>query len=179
LFKNPLDAKGRPVGLSAVGFTPDGKQIVIGDNNGIVRILPVDYNTSSRITTLSGHTSGIEQIVFANTSKFMATACDDKTVRLWNMENLREQPIVLSGHSDWVRTAVFSADDEQLLAGMHSNAEKSKETIHAWPTRIETISGLLCQYLNRNLTDEEWEIYVDKQLTKEVTCPDVDKKAKK
>jgi energy-coupling factor transporter ATP-binding protein EcfA2 len=179
VYKNPADSRGHAVGLSAVGFTNDGKSIVIGDQNGIVKILPVDYKPGGRISnTLSGHISGIEQIAFANTSNFMATASDDKTVRLWNLGSLREQPIVLSGHSDWVRTAVFSADDEQLLAGMHSNAEKSKETIHAWPTKIETISGLLCQYLDRNMTEEEWAIYVG-DLAKEVTCPDVEKKAKK
>jgi hypothetical protein len=179
LFKNPVDAKGRTAGLSAVGFTPDGKQVVVGDVNGIVRIIDVNYNGSSRINTLVGHTSGIEQIVFANTTKFMATASDDKSVRLWNLDNLREQPIVLSGHTDWVRTAVFSADDEQLLAGMHSNVEKTKETIHAWPTRIETISSLLCDYLDRNLTDDEWAMHVDPSLPKVITCPDAEKKSKK
>jgi hypothetical protein len=163
LYKNPD-------GLSAVGFSRDGKTLVVGDLKGQVKIIGMDNGS---VRTLSGHTSGIEQIVFNSTGKFMATASDDKTVRLWNMENLREQPIVLSGHADWVRTAVFSADDEQLLAGMHSNAEKAKETIHAWPTKIETMSGLLCGYLTRNLTDDEWAIYVDKDLTFEKTCSTV------
>jgi WD40 repeat protein len=104
----------------------------------------------------------------------MATASNDKTVRLWNLENLRAQPMVLSGHADWVRTAVYSADDEQLLAGMHSNAEKTEETIHAWPTKIETMSEILCQYLKRNLTEDEWETYVDVQLKHEKTCATVE-----
>jgi WD40 repeat protein len=164
LYKNPN-------GLSAVGFYRDGKNVVIGDLKGIVKIISLE--TGGVIRELSGHESGIEQIVFNHTGTFMATASNDKTVRLWNLDLLREQPMVLSGHADWVRTAVFSADDEQLFAGMHSNAEKSEETIHAWPTKIETMSGLLCQFLTRNLSDDEWTIYATKELPYEKTCENI------
>lgn len=156
-------------GLTAVAFSPD-KKIIVGDRRGLVKIIPLDNPASAR--TLSGHTSRIEQIVFNHAGKFMATASADKTVRLWNYMQLTEQPIVLSGHADWVRTVVFSADDEQLLAGMHGNLEKANETIHAWPTKIETMSGLLCNYLTRNMTPEEWATYVA-GLDYEITCPDV------
>lgn len=158
-------------GLSAVGFTRDGKNVVIGDLEGLVKLISMDNAASVR--PLSGHTSGIEQIVFNHSGTFMATASNDKTVRLWNLGRLREQPIVLSGHADWVRTAVYSADDEQLLAGMHSNAENPQETIHAWPTKIETMSELLCNYLTRNFTEDEWATYVDEQLLYEKTCSTV------
>jgi WD40 repeat protein len=158
-------------GLTAVGFTRDGKNVVIGDLAGLVRMITTDG--AQRGGPLSGHTSGIEQIVFNHAGTFMATASNDKTVRLWNLDDLKKQPMVLSGHADWVRTAVYSADDEQLFAGMHSNAEKTEETIHAWPTKIETMSELLCQYLKRNLTEDDWETYVDVQLKYEKTCSTV------
>jgi WD40 repeat protein len=180
IYKNPA-TKNRsnqlvPAGLSAVGFAPDG-QIVIGDVNGLVKVVPANnLPTNTNVKILSGHTSGIEQIVFNHAASFMATASDDKSVRLWNWKDINQQPIVLSGHADWVKTAVFSADDEQLLAGMHGNAEKTAETIHAWPTKIETMSGLLCEKLTRNITDDEWETYVDKELKKEQTCKNVNEK---
>lgn len=155
-------------GLTAVGFIRDGKTIVIGDLNGLVKMVTLDGSLKG--VPLSGHTSGIEQIVFNHSGTFMATASNDKTVRLWNLKDLKKQPMVLSGHADWVRTAVYSADDEQLLAGMNSNAEKSQETIHAWPTKIETMSEILCQYLKRNLTEDEWATYVDVELKYETTC---------
>jgi WD40 repeat protein len=170
IHKN-VSPKGDAVSISSVGFTRDSKSIVMGDIAGLVKILPMANPSNFR--PLSGHESGIEQIVFNHTGTFMATASNDKTVRLWNLKELKQQPIVLRGHADWVRTAVFSADDEQLLAGMHSNAEKSEETIHAWPTKIETMSGLLCQYLTRNLTEDEWATYVDEELDREITCEGV------
>jgi WD40 repeat protein len=108
----------------------------------------------------------------------MATTSNDKTVRLWNLDKLNQQPIVLDDHEDWVRTAVFSADDEQLLAGINSNTEKAEETIHAWPTKIETMSGLLCAYISRNMSEDEWDIYVDDddEIKSEATCSDAEKK---
>lgn len=168
LFKNAADTRGRNIGLTAAGFTRNGNQIVFGDQRGIVRILQVEDPSSIRV--LSGHTSAIEQIAFNHDGNFMATASYDKTVRLWNLKLLNQQPIVLDDHADWVRTAVFTLDDEQLLAGMNSNSENVRETIHAWPTNMKTMSGLLCEYLTRNLTQDEWDIFVDKDLPKENTC---------
>jgi len=173
LYKNPTE-KGKSIGLSAVAFTNDGHRIVIGDVIGQIKLITVDNPSAPR--TLAGHVSIIEEIVFNHTGNFMATASNDKTVRLWNMDKLREQPIVLDDHADWVRTAVFTADDEQLLAGINSNAEKAKETIHAWPTKMTTMSGLLCGYVKRNLSDDEWAIYVDEGLKKETTCANVEEK---
>lgn len=165
-YKNTGDR--RSVALTAVAFSPDG-YIIIGDRAGVVKRIAL--KDARDLTVLSGHKSGIEQIVFNHRGDFMATASNDRSVRLWNWTKLNEQPIVLSGHADWVRTAVFSADDEQLLAGINGNAERASETIHAWPTRIETMSGLLCsKHLTRNLTENEWRTYVDPELKPEETC---------
>jgi WD40 repeat protein len=175
LYKDRATTGGRVASLSSVGFTRDGKKIVIGDTRGQVKLISLDNPNNPRL--LTGHIATIEHIVFNHNGKFMATASSDKSVRLWNLDKLSQQPIVLEDHKDWVRTAVFTVDDEQLLAGINSNAEKSKETIHAWPTKVETMSGLLCGYVRRNITDEEWDMHVDDdpELATEVTCHDVKK----
>ena len=106
----------------------------------------------------------------------MATASKDWSVRLWNYKELNRQPIVLSDH-DWVWNLAFTPDDEQLIAGIQSVKETKigqvDQTIHAWPTRIETMSGLLCQFLERNLEKEEWNSYVADDLPYELTCPEL------
>lgn len=167
IYKNPNNTRGNGA-LTAVVFSPDN-YVVVGDRAGVVR--RISLQNPADITVLSGHKSSVEQIIFNHQGNFMATASNDRTVRLWNWVRLNEQPIVLSGHADWVKTAVFSADDEQLIAGMHGNADKADETIHAWPTRIETMSDLLCEkYLTRNLTESEWKAYVDETTEPELTC---------
>jgi WD40 repeat protein len=162
--------------LTSIEFAPEGRRIVTGDTKGIVKIY--DNQAGMIIRTLSGHTSGVEQIRFNHAGTFMATASKDKTVRLWNMSNLKEQPIVFSDHKDWVWSATFTPDDEQLLASVHSSTETIKgveHTIRAWPTKIPTMSNILCGYLKRNMSNDEWDTFAGNDLPKEVTCPDVPK----
>ncbi|WP_333820396.1 nSTAND1 domain-containing NTPase [Ohtaekwangia sp.] len=157
--------------LTSVTFSPEGRRIVVGDNAGLVKIFDVQNNIVVRV--LSGHTSSIEQIRFNHAGTFMATASKDKTVRLWNINRLKEQPIVLSDHSDWVWSVAFTPDDEQLLASVHSSVETVKgieHTIHAWPTKIPVMSTILCDKVKRNISKDEWEIFVGDDLTYESTC---------
>lgn len=155
--------------LTAVSFAPDSKAIVVGTTSGQVFIVE-----NGRITrTLSGHTAGITNIRFNFKGTFMATASKDWSIRLWNYKELNRQPIVLSDH-DWVWNLAFTPDDEQLIAGIQSVKETKigqvDQTIHAWPTKIETMSGLLCGFLERNMEKEEWDTYVADDLPYEKTC---------
>jgi WD40 repeat protein len=157
--------------LTSVEFGPEGRRIITGDNVGIVKIY--DSQAGMIIRTLSGHTSGIEQIRFNHAGTFMATASKDKTVRLWNLNKLKEQPIVLSDHKDWVWSATFTPDDEQLLASVHSSTETVKgveHTIRAWPTKIPTMSNILCDFVKRNIDSEEWDTFAGNDLPYEQTC---------
>jgi WD40 repeat protein len=157
--------------LTAVSYSPDGSQIIVGNERGRIWI------TKGGIVSkeLSGHTSAIEQIKYNHAGNFIATASKDYKMRLWNMDprKLNQPPTLLSEH-DWVWSVTFSPDDEQLMAGIHSVKETKvnqfDQTIHAYPTKIKTMSGLLCNYLKRNMTKEEWETYVREDLTYEKTC---------
>lgn len=158
--------------LSAVCFAPDSKTLVVGTTSGQVLIVQ-----NGRVTRpLSGHEAGITNIRFNYKGSFMATASKDWTIRLWNYGDLTKQPIVLSDH-DWVWNLAFTPDDEQLIAGIQSVKETKigqvDQTIHAWPTKIETMSGILCGILKRNMTKDEWENHVAKvgDLVYEQTCP--------
>lgn len=147
-------------GLYAVAFAPEGQRIVIGDSRGIVKILVEGIV----VRELAGHESSIQDIKFNHSGKFMATASKDKTVRLWNLENLKEQPIKLADHPNWVWSITFSPDDEQLLAGTQ------EQIIKSWPTKVETMSGKLCGMVTRNMTKDEWDIFVSEDLEYVSTC---------
>ncbi len=153
--------------ILAVTFMPDSREIVVGDEYGIVRI--VDTGIVRRV--LSGHTSQIEQIKFSFSGLFMATASKDGSIRLWNLKALNEQPQVLSDH-DWVWSVAFTPDDEQLMAGIHAREETVSgvnQTIRAWPTKIPTMSTQLCSLVKRNMSKDEWDLYCA-GLIYESTC---------
>jgi WD40 repeat protein len=157
--------------ILAVSFTPDNRDVIIGDENGEVRI--VTNGITRRI--LSGHTSQIAKIKFSHSGKFMATASKDKTIRLWNYHSLKDQPQVMLDH-DWVWSMAFTPDDSQIIAGIHSIRENVKDkdfTIHAWPTKISAMATVLCSKLTRNMTKDDWDSYVAEDLPYESTCPNL------
>jgi hypothetical protein len=147
-------------GITAVCFSPDGRNIIIGDNRGLVKII----NNGFVVRELAGHTSAIQDIKYNHSGTFFATASKDKTVRLWNVKVLKEQPIKLADHPNWVWSVAFTPDDEQLLAGTQ------EQIIKSWPTKVETMSNKLCGMVKRNLTKDEWDIFVSEDLKYERTC---------
>ena len=162
-YKNPSD-------ITALTFAPDNRRIIIGDEEGQVKVVWEDSNLPPRV--LTGHTAHIEQIVFNNAETFVATTSRDHTVRVWNWGKLADQPIVLKdeGQDYWVWSATFTPDDEQLMIGVNNNVNKSKETIHVWPMKIGTMASSLCGYVGRNMSKDEWSNYVGDDLTYERTC---------
>jgi WD40 repeat protein len=155
-------------GLTAVKFAPDGRQLIVGDLDGLLYVV----NNGILIRTLAGHSSHIEDIDFNHAGTFMASASKDHTVRLWNFRQLNQQPILLSDH-DWAWTVAFTPDDSQLMVGINTvrqTATGTDQTIHAYPTNLEVMKDILCTKVNRNMTEEEWDNFVAEDLDYEKTC---------
>jgi WD40 repeat protein/energy-coupling factor transporter ATP-binding protein EcfA2 len=155
-------------GLSAVKFAPDGRQLIVGDIEGVLYLV----SNGLVVRTLAGHSSQIEDVDFNHAGTFMATASKDHTVRLWNFRQLNQQPILLSDH-DWAWSVAFTPDDSQLMVGINTVRQTAKgvdQTIHAYPTDLEVMKDILCGKVTRNMTREEWEIFVAEDLPYEKTC---------
>ncbi len=168
-----LDNKGKNIFYSnpdnevyAITYSLDGKQLAVGEESGIIKLW--DVNNSSRpVFTLPGHTGIIRDLGFSHDGSQLASAGFDKSVRIWHLNNLSEQPIVLSDHTDKLWSIEFTKDDELLLAGCTDNM------LRKWPTRIEPMADEICQEVSRNLTKEEWNLYVAEDIDYQKTCPRV------
>jgi WD40 repeat protein/energy-coupling factor transporter ATP-binding protein EcfA2 len=165
----PTIVKGvSKVSLAAVTFSPDGKQIVVGDRDGQIYIIV----NGLKVNELAGHSSQIEDIKFNHAGTFFASASKDYTVRLWNVNKLNFQPVILSDH-DWVWSVAFTPDDSQLMVGINTVRETAKgvdQTIHAYPTDFEVMKDILCGKVTRNMTKDEWNTFVAEDLPYEKTC---------
>jgi WD40 repeat protein len=62
----------------------------------------------------------------------------DKTVKVWNLET-GEEPLTLTGHSDWVRAVAVTADGTRVISG------SLDKTVKVWNLEtgeeIATFSG--------------------------------------
>jgi WD40 repeat protein len=162
--------------LTSVTWHPTEDLLVVGDNLGLIRLI----KNGIVVRLLSGHRGPIEQIKYNHNATFFASASKDRTVRLWNVNKLTIPPIELKDHLDWVWTLTFSPDDEQIMVGLQSSQQtidrdklRNEASIRAYPTKIATMSDILCeQYIKQNMNKEDWETYVP-GLDWEKTCPNL------
>ena len=65
----------------------------------------------------------------------------------------------------------LQSTQQQIRKGQERDEIKTEESIHAYPTKIPTMSNILCsEFIDRNMTTDEWNTYVGEDLTYESTC---------
>jgi WD40 repeat protein len=80
--------------LLALAYSPDGKLLATGGNEGVVKVW--DTNSGKQILALRGHTSRIWSASFSPKGSRLATGSEDGTLRIWNLET-GETEVILPG----------------------------------------------------------------------------------
>ncbi|NEP35367.1 PQQ-binding-like beta-propeller repeat protein, partial [Moorena sp. SIO3B2] len=122
--------------VSAIAFSPDGKQIISVSGDGTVRLW--DTESGQLIHTFEGNTEWVTAIAFSPDGKQILSGSGDGTVRLWDTET--GQPLhTLEGHTSSVTEIAFSPDGKQIISGSEDN------TVRLWDTEtgqlIHTFEG--------------------------------------
>ena len=76
-------------------------------------IKPEDF---SLLRTLAGHSAWITSIVFSPDGQTFASASDDDTIKLWNLQT-GELLCTLTGHSEGIRSLTISSDGQTFASG--------------------------------------------------------------
>lgn len=145
-----------PNPVYSLALSQSGNVIVTGDQLGNVSLWEVAKGTE--LYRLRGHKARISDIQFSPASDLLATASFDGKVLLWKTTDYTLEPIVLKDHESWVQTIAFSPDGTTLLTG--SSDSKIKE----WDINIASLAAELRKGLIRNLTKQEWDQYIGKDI---------------
>src|SRR5207248_2110258 len=93
--------------VRAVAFSPDGRTIVTGSNDGTARLWVV--GTSRAAGEPLRHDGPVRAVAFSPDGRTLATGSDDSTARLWQAATGRPVGEVLR-HQGEVQAVVFSPD---------------------------------------------------------------------
>lgn len=148
----------------SLAFSPDGTLLASGDRDNTLTIW--DVETFSPLYTEDAHTNWVTSVAFSPDGQLLASASLDQTLILWDMSDpgsLRQLGERLTGHFAGVNHVVFSPDGN-ALASVADN-----QTAIVWQLNIEHWMHEACTFANRNLTPEEWTIYL-RDLPYHATC---------
>ncbi|EMD37020.1 hypothetical protein CERSUDRAFT_155454 [Gelatoporia subvermispora B] len=112
--------------VHSVAFSPDDHQISSGSGDGKARTWNAETG-GSPITTFSSHTNLVLSVSYHPKLARIVSGSADCTVRIWDTGTTDPvTPHPLTGHSDWVRSAVFSLDGALVVSGADDS------TIRVW-----------------------------------------------
>src|SRR6218665_2220227 len=121
---------------------------------------------------LTRHTAGVSDLGVNQTGDLLASASLDGRVQVWVTERVEDLPLVMNSNG-YVWKLVLKREGKSLLAA-GNNGE-----IRVWPTQMSDLADRVCPTLKRNLTTEEWSVYVGNKIEYESTCAEPPKNSQK
>jgi hypothetical protein len=130
-------------------------------NKGRVNI--IDLNTQ-KVKELSGHKAGVIDVEFSPDGKLLASAGLDRRLQMWVVDHEEDLPIVMDNNNGSVWHVAFANDSNFLVASCNEGE------IRVYPTDTRMLANKVCPRLTRNMTKEEWRIYVGSDIKYQTTC---------
>jgi WD40 repeat protein len=118
--------QGHRGGVFSVAFSPDGKRIISGSGDNIIRLW--DAVSGREIRIFSGHTDSVYSASFSPDGKQAISGSRDRTVKLWDAVSGHEIK-TFSGHTNTVLSVTFSPNGKQIISGSGDRTVKQWDAV--------------------------------------------------
>lgn len=140
---------------NCLAFSKEKNLLAAGLTNG--SILVVNLNTNNVTTMSEKHLSSVDNIIFNPSGTLIASSASDKTIRIFNLEKKNSKSIVLRDQKEKTRSFLFLNDHELVASITNTN-------LFHWELSSEKIADNIRTLLGRQLSEDEWEQYVGKEI---------------
>lgn len=110
------EADGPAPPLRSLAINAEGSLAYTGGDDGPISVWDLGGANATPIASLRGHTGGVLDLSIAPIGNRLVSVSWDSTMRVWNLDNMREERRFI-GHSSRVRSVALSAGGEQALSG--------------------------------------------------------------
>lgn len=155
--------------INVIRFNPNKNMLALGDTDGNVEIWDVEHH--KMISAFKAHDSQVNDIQFNTALNQMATAGIDKKIKIFSVNDqldFSEPPLEFSDNDDFVLVMRFSSDGQMLVSG-----GKGNNNLLSRATNVEYLAGEIRDLVTRNMTADEWNIYVGRDIPREKTVQEV------
>jgi len=126
----------------AAALSPNGKKIVSGGGDGIVKLWDID--ASKIIAKWTGHVDGITSVCWNRDGGRILSGSYDGTAVVWDAESGNTILAIKTGHS-FVYSAIYSPDETMIASG---GGSRENELIKIWDVNTGKLIAKLKEHTN-------------------------------
>jgi WD40 repeat protein/serine/threonine protein kinase len=115
-------------GLWSVAWSPDGKRLATGGDDGVVKLW--ESGTGHALTNFQGHTKAVLSVAWSPDGLRLASGGADTTIRIWDLKT-GGSVVLRRDHSD-VSCLAWNPDSIRIVSGSWDG------TVRVWDTRKGT-----------------------------------------
>jgi len=116
-----LTLRGHTKDVNCATFSPDGKYIVSGSDDGTIMVWDAHRGVLA-LGPLKAHTSFVFCVAFSPDGRQIASGSYDRTILIWDIVTGKVVARPFKGHTSTIWTVDFSPDGKKIASGSHDKA---------------------------------------------------------
>jgi len=154
-IKNINERSNKYIHSLAIG----DNMIAAGDNSGLVTLYPIDQNLKLNDPIILRGSDGeiMTDLTFNLTENQIIASSTKGTIRLWNLDDVDEFPMIISEPGSWVNSIAL-LNPSYIFAGCKD------QVFRLYPIKSKILASTLRSMVTRDISEEEWDRYIGNDI---------------